>query len=668
MRFAYFKKWLIQWSVFTLLCCAIMSAGRYALYHSFISAETAQQYHADVLPVFWQGLRFDLQSTGYLLAICLLAAGLTAISARTLALGAKLQNFLLSALTVLVFAATVGNYYYFSVYTRQFDVFIFGLAEEEPKAVLATIWYGYPVIRALIALIIAAALAAALYCALRPKQPAASRGRLMLKILTATAAVLCIAGMMRGSLGTFPLRQSAAQVSRSPQLNAITFNALTALKIAFAEHKNSSQFHKVSDQDGAKLIAAVTGNPDAKGDLSTLMHHIPDNPAVDAHKPNVVLAVMESMGRHLMLMDSPQNDMLGALREPLANDWSYPLFISEGDGTSDSLHRFFIRSPVNISQTAAKNLDYLSNAFTPYKKAGYRIIYITAGNGGWRDFDSFLRHLGIDEFIDENDLKAAYPDAPSYTWGVPDAYMFRMAEQKLQEADKTGIPVFIMMMSVTNHPPYHLPEGNTPIQYHLSPEQTQRLQLLTQSGDLNQILNTNHYSNDQLGKFIAAVKKDSPKTLIAAVGDHNMRAIGYPEGHEQALGHATPFYLHVPPAYRQGAEHHPERAGAQQDILPTLYELSLSDADYYRTGCNLTAPDISTNPWCGYGYNPNVIITAHGFYDTHAKQYYPWTNANTLSAAQPSAIPEEDKPILDKALHYTDFLNWAINRMVSGKQ
>ncbi|WP_349306493.1 sulfatase-like hydrolase/transferase [Neisseria subflava] len=72
---------------------------------------------------------------------------------------------------------------------------------------------------------------------------------------------------------------------------------------------------------------------------------------------------------------------------------------------------------------------------------------------GWRDFDSFLRHLGVHEIIDENAIKARYPEAQSSTWGVPDEFMFRYAEDELKQARKNNTPVFIMMLSVTNHPP-----------------------------------------------------------------------------------------------------------------------------------------------------------------------------------------------------------------------
>ena len=196
-------------------------------------------------------------------------------------------------------------------------------------------------------------------------------------------------------------------------------------------------------------------------------------------------------------------------------------------------------------------------------------------------------------------------------------------------------------------------------------QEQKRLANLASGKELNEIFNTFRYSNDQLGRFIGKVKTIAPDTIIAATGDHNMRAIGYPESADVALGHSVPFYLYVPQAYRSSAEYHPERAGSHKDILPTLYNLSLSEARYYQTGCNLTAPQ-PDSAWCGYGYNPEVIITERGFYHQHSKAFHKWDNKNIQTAeSRPSTPDNEDQAIIRRASAYTPFLEWQINRIVS---
>ena len=480
--------------------------------------------------------------------------------------------------------------------------------------------------------------------------------------------IIALAIGIRGSFGKFPLRQSAVYISAVQQINKLVPNALTSISWAWNDYRNSNHFTPVSEAEGAKIISQLIGKT-ANADLNQFLHTTPKNPAVEQHQPNVVLAVMESMSAHLLAFDSPERNLLGSLKTHWQQDWVYHKFVSEGDGTSDTLHRFFIRSPRNnVSQSLAKNKPFPTNLFTPYKKAGYRIVYITAGNGGWRDFDNFIRHLGADEIIDENTIKTRYPEAVSATWGIPDEYMFRYAADELKRAEQDGKPVFIMLLSITNHPPYQLPAPHQRQNFHLTAQEQSRLSSLAQGDTLNEVFNTYKYSNDQLGNFVSQVKQNSPHTIIAATGDHNMRAISYPALQDTALGHGVPFYLYVPPEYRAGAQYQPERAGSHKDIVPTLYALSLSQAQYYQTGCNLTAPaETADNPFCGYGYNPEVILTDHGFYNTKNQQYRTWQNGDTLTAnAQPSTPSAADQQIIQQAIANSPFLEWQLNRIVAG--
>ena len=242
--------------------------------------------------------------------------------------------------------------------------------------------------------------------------------------------------------------------------------------------------------------------------------------------------------------------------------------------------------------------------------------------------------------------------------------MFRYAAEQLAEAEKSGKPLFVLMLSITHHPPYRLPSVAQPgTTFQLSEQESSRFANLNQSGELNEILNTFRYANDQLGSFIQRVKQESPHTLIAATGDHNMRAIGYPKAEEAALGHAVPFYLYVPPAYRGQAVFEAQRPGSHKDIMPTLYELSLSGTRYYRTGCNLTAPK-PDNYWCGYGYNTEVLLVEDGFYHLGNQKFYAWQPQEWLKA-EDTGRPSVHADIIERGKAYTDFLNWQILRAIS---
>jgi putative phosphatidylglycerol--membrane-oligosaccharide glycerophosphotransferase len=665
-RLATYRKTLLICLILWASIVAVFSVERFFMLHHFVSDDIRSRYAGDLAALFVKGLLFDIKIASVAAAFPFLIGlfGLTTQKTATFTL--RLLPTVATVLFLTAFAAALGNWFYYSVYDRQFDVFVFGLAEEDTSAVLKTVWSDYPVISCLAALIAAAFVLGKMFSLIRRstrfQTTSCGKTAWIAAILLPT---LALAAGIRGSFGKFPLRQTAMQISAAPQINKLVPNALTSLSWAVNEYRNSNDFHPVSDEDGSRLISTLLDKK-TNADLTQLFAQTVANAAVEKHRPNVVLTVMESMSAHLLNMDNPERDLLGELGKHWQQDWVYRKFVSEGDGTSDTLHRFFVRSPrLNLSQSLAKNKTFPSNMFKPYLDAGYRVVYITAGNGGWRDFDTFLRHLGVNEIIDENTLKTHYPEAKSETWGVPDEFMFRYAEEELARAEKSGTPVFIMMMSVTNHPPYRLPAPHQAKNFRLDEQEQKRLANLASGKELNEIFNTFRYSNDQLGHFIGKVKTIAPDTIIAATGDHNMRAIGYPESADAALGHSVPFYLYVPQAYRGSAEYHPERAGSHKDILPTLYNLSLSKSRYYQTGCNLTAPQ-PDSAWCGYGYNPEVIITERGFYHQHSKAFHKWDNKNIQTAeSRPSTPDGEDQAIIRRASAYTPFLEWQINRIIS---
>ena len=96
------------------------------------------------------GLRFDAKIVAslllppYLISVLLAAFSVspTIISAVFFGL-IFIFSFLLTALTL-------GNYFYYQTYHTYYDIFIFGLVEEDTNAVLKNIYDDYPVIKALL--------------------------------------------------------------------------------------------------------------------------------------------------------------------------------------------------------------------------------------------------------------------------------------------------------------------------------------------------------------------------------------------------------------------------------------------------------------------------------------------------------------------------------------
>ncbi|MCD1125166.1 LTA synthase family protein [Jinshanibacter sp. LJY008] len=654
---------LLPW----LLAVLTQTAGRIYLLSAYGSNEILAGFDSDVTRMFWVGGLFDIRTASLLFVPCLLIAVLLAISPRSFHFWQRFWPWLATLFSTLVMTITVGNIFYYATYDRAIDIFVFGLIEDDTTAVLATMWQDYPVIRGLLGLGLFALLVFWLYRRWQRRLSAKPERRAGLPMGALSTLLILAIGFvgMRGSVGTFPLRQSDSQVSELKMLNMLTPNGLIALSWAFKARSENNHFAEATDQQGQELLSRFLDKPTPAG-LAPFMAKTDVNLVAKQTPPNVVFAVMESMGYYLESYDRPDRDLFGALKQHWTSDWRFERFISEGDGTIDSLSRFFVRSPMSgITQSSAQSLDFASNMFKPWLANGYKVIFVTSGNGSWRNLNQFLSHLGVSEFMEQNGLKKRYPEAQLGTWGVPDEFMFRYIEERLAEADKKGEHVLIMSMSTTHHPPYKTPNGYQKTQITLSDEEKQRLSNLATGATLDEVMQTLRYTNDQLGQFISWVKLQplGARTIIAATGDHNIRGIGYPDTHERVLGHGVPFYLYVPQAYRQQSHFDAARVGSHKDIWPTLYQLSLSDTPYYKTGCNLLAEHLD-DIWC-QGYNPEAVITPQGAYLlTDKGEYRPWASDKGLLLGEPQAMTPEQQKQFNRWSGFTDLLLWQLNRQV----
>ncbi|AKP33047.1 LTA synthase family protein [Yersinia aleksiciae] len=667
MWFYRFKHAFIALLLPWMLAVTTQLAGRVYLLTDYGNPESLAGLSTDVQRMFLIGGLFDVRIASLMFVPCLLIAGLLALNESSFHLWQRVWPWFATIVGTLITVLTVGNIFYYATYQRPIDIFIFGLAEDDTVAVLQTLWSDYPVIRSAICLMLFVVAILWIFRRWQQKINSWPEERSSIAVAAVSTLVILALGFVgtRGSLGTFPLRQSDAQVSDVNLLNMLTPSGPMALTWAVKAHREYSHFPPASDQQGEELLSQFLAQP-TEASLKPFMAKTNPNPMAKQSPPNVVFVVMESMGYFLEGYDRPNRDVFGALKQHWQTDWRFGRFISEGNGTIDSLSRFFVRSPnSNISQSSDQDIDFSSNMFKPFLANGYKIIFVTSGNGSWRNLNQFLPHLGISEFVEQNGLKKRYPEAEASTWGVPDEFMFRYIEERLAQADKVGEHVLIMSMSTTHHPPFKAPNSYVKTEIKLSDAEKQRLSNLASGKQLDEVFHTLRYTNDQLGQFISWVKQHSlgEHTIIAATGDHNIRGISYPDVNEQALSRAVPFYLYVPQGYRQNSHFDASRVGSHKDIWPTLYQLSLSEAPYYRTGCDLLSekPDAL---WC-QGYNPELMITQQGAFTLAGKgEFYPWIDKAGLLVGAAQPMDHEQEKTFTRWLAFTPLLSWQLNKQV----
>lgn len=539
---------------------------------------------SDLFAVFWMGIRVDIKW----LSIVMIPAWIFWIlgypwkGMRTLA---KIYGALAG---LMVMTLAVVNLAFYAFYRTPISNIIFGVFQDDTKAILTTVWQDWPVVWLTGGVVVASLLPLAVARLLKHPTPYGreySRGVAVLIMILGTLAVAMGA---RGSLGKFPLRLQDWAVTSNSFLNFAVPNGMAALYEAYRSQQTLEL--KGGPEEGVRQLGFRTVN-DAKAILNTVKVSAPQ--ALAQAPQFVIFALMESMGRDEFELDGPRSDSLGALREAKKSAAVFLHGVAVGTGTFQSLEGLLFDSPiVPITQSRYGNKTFNVSRLLAYKKAGYETILLTSGSPTWRQMDPNFLRQGFDQVIGDKNILAKYPDAQEGTWGVGDAWMFRYARALLRDKAKEGKKVFLFMLSTTNHPTHIVPDGvkvNPVDPSGLPPfvvdDRTMKI--------MHDRLQTYQYSANALGEFVLQLGEDGlrDRTVMVATGDHNGRLHYEPTGYwHHANGVPILFWLPSTVDLTKWRVN-TERWVSHRDIFPTLGALALNQTERPEDGRNLFAPE-----------------------------------------------------------------------------
>ncbi|RAR62202.1 phosphoglycerol transferase MdoB-like AlkP superfamily enzyme [Onishia taeanensis] len=654
---------------------------------------------SDLLQAFWIGLRFDAKIMAVLLGPWLLVATLLLVLPRPfIAIWRRLWLPWALVCMLLVNLLSLVNHFFFSFYQGPINSLIFGLFEDDTRAVIDTVWSDYPLLALLVAL---AGMTGAQLAWMRRggrrdgRRTGRQKGRRdsirdsrrrshhlgwpRASVMVVVSLVALI-GLGRGSLGTFPLREMNMAVSANAFVNDLVPSGPQALYLAWKERELNNigdnpraglEHYGFSSPVEAARALGWTEVDNADEVLERMTLTTPRRPAAEEAPPHVVVSLMESWGRRPLDFDDPEsNDLLGRLRPWLEGKADYfPHALSAENGTHPSLEGLLLDTPISpLTQSRYGYRSFSTSAALPYRRDGYRTVFLTAGSVQWRDLDDALRRQGFDQVLGSSAIRERFPEATGGTWGLDDEWMFRTGAELLREADARGEKVMLVMLSITNHPPYHVPDHYTPAPLDV----TQLGDSLAVSPEFGtSILETYQYANDAMGGFLDRLESDGllGHTLFAATGDHNSRSIiQYPDAHDLFDQFGVPILVWLPPRYRQQATAQREDWTSHRDIFPTLWAHSLSKAEVPWVGRDLYAPvekpmALSFNRQDG---GAGLLVSKQGAATNLAQPtFYDWQEGRGLAATEtPSDALREQARQARARLALED---WRIRRQALGE-
>lgn len=553
-----------------LLALTVMTAFRLVQY--LVLGNMIGDGDACHLTAFVKGVWFDNVIACYVMVVPLVVLsllGVLGIYRRWLLRAANIWFILFYALVLM---ASAGNIPYFAYFFKNLDSSIFG-------------WMGYAGTTAgmvfgetaylpyILAWVVSVVLFVWLLRRWRrivwhrieeaPREPLSWLGCAWKLIVAALLIFGCLFGI-RGRRGYNPIKISQAYYCDDPFLNQLginpTFNLLTSFLDDLREENR--ELHLMPYAEAVGKSRAYLGLTGAVDSTAVLHRHI-EADTTEQH-PNIVMILMESMSAGFMQSLDATESFAPVLDSLYQQSLAFTRFYSAGIHTNHGITATLYSYPALMFRNLMKGTvtPRRSGLPTILKGEGYHNLFFMTHEAQYDNMNAFLRTNGYDEvYAQENYPKEERVNA----FGVPDHYLFTYALSVINERAQSGNPFFATLLTISNHPPYIIPDWFHP---RTSDPETQIVE----------------YADRCIGDFLSAARQQPwyDNTLFVILADHG-KLVGKTEAE------LPQSYNHIPliifgPGVEPGIY---DGLGTQVDVTPTLLGLLGVSYDFDGFGQDL---------------------------------------------------------------------------------
>ncbi|MFJ4145301.1 LTA synthase family protein [Pseudomonas sp. NPDC089734] len=524
------------------------------------------------IEALFNGMRFDLRLTIYLLIPLMLSL----FSARAMSARGFFRFWLTLVGSITLFLGLIEMDFYREFHQR-LNGLVFQYIKEDPKTVLSMLWYGFPVVRYLLAWALVTWLLSLVFKGIdrvtRPRQSSAGGSsnrsiapwymRVGIFFIVLVIAVISARGTLRQGP---PLRWGDAYTTDSNFANQLGLNGtltlVTAAKSRMSEDRDNI-WKATLPQDQAQQVVRdmlLTRN-DRLIDPNTAAVRRDFTPPVENTLPirNVVVILMESFAGHSVGALGDESNITPYFDKLSKEGLLFDRFFSNGTHTHQGMFATMACFPnlpgfEYLMQTpeGSHKLSGLPQLLSAGRN--YDDVYVYNGNFAWDNQSGFFSNQGMTNFVGREDF--VNPVFSDPTWGVSDQDMFDRGAEELK-ARQNGKPFYALLQTLSNHTPYALPE-NLPVER------------VTGHGTLDEHLTAMRYSDWALGQFFEKAKKEPyyKNTLFVVLGDHGFG--NKQQLTEMDLGRFNVPLLLIGPGVQEKFGQRSSIVGTQVDVVPTI--------------------------------------------------------------------------------------------------
>lgn len=562
---------------YTLLCALVMmvmfSLLRLALlvYNRAMILDTPASTFVEA---FANGLRFDLRLVVYLSIPLLLAL----FSVRAMAARGFFRFWLTLASSIALFLGLMEMDFYREFHQR-LNGLVFQYVREDPKTVASMLWYGFPVVRYLLAWAFGTLLLTLAFKgadrATRPRGPfsGGSVGTRQIAPLYARVGVfvVCLLICVVAARGTLrqgpPMRWGDVYTTDSNFANQLglngTLSLIAAAKSRMSEDRDNIWKATLPQPLAQQTVRDMLLTPSDKlvdEDIAAVRRNFTPNADKTLPIKNVVVILMESFAGHSVGALGRPGNITPAFDKLSKEGLLFDRFFSNGTHTHQGMFATMACFPnlpgFEYLMQTPEGSHKLSGLPQLLSARDYDDVYVYNGDFAWDNQSGFFSNQGMTNFIGRNDFVDPVFSDP--TWGVSDQDMFNRGLEELKARDgKDKKPFYALLQTLSNHTPYALP---TPLP----------VERVTDRGSMNEHLTAMRYSDWALGQFFEKARKEPyfNETLFVVVGDHGF---GNEEQiTEMDLGRFNVPMLLIGPGVQQKFGERDHTVGTQIDVVPTI--------------------------------------------------------------------------------------------------
>ncbi len=505
---------------------------------------------------FANGVWFDNVIACYLTALPLLTAVVALVAGLWRPVLYKVYAWWYGLLYALVFMGCAANVPYFGYFIRLLNGSIWNWAEYGTQTFGMIFgeasWWGY------IALYFLSAAGFGCFLGWLCRRFAERHKAKALRPLTSercgalvVGAVLiggCLLGI-RGRLGYNPIKVSAAYFCESPVLNNLGVNPVFNLLYSSLDalRPENQRLHLMPDDEALRATQQYLGRTGLPG-ISPIARKV--QAEGECTRENVVVVLMESMSAKLLGCYGNTRGLTPCLDSLSQQALVFDNFYSAGIHTNHGIYATLYGFPAIMFRNAMKGsiIPRYSGLPTVLQREGYETLFFMTHESQYDNMNAFLRTNGFGQIHAQEN----YPKEKVVNhFGVADDFLFSYALPQLSAAAAKGNPFFATLLTISNHPPYIIPEAFR------NPALSEEEQIV-------------RYADHCIGAFMAAAAREPwfANTVFVFLGDHG-KLVG------QADCELPESYNHIPLLVYSPrlSPRHVGQFAVQEDVGPTLLGL-----------------------------------------------------------------------------------------------